>query len=171
MHSIGAERIVGQGVPREHACYARIDWHRQDIAGKGRTVLTRTFLFRGHGENLGRSQHLTKALVLAKVKGLACPVVDAVKDDGPAVGEAKLVAAEGRKPAWVRDRGVVKVVSGIKGRVTHKFEEGAVEAAAPRSGDDIGEAGGAATDLSGHDWIFPTTCIPEGWMNSSTSGR
>jgi hypothetical protein len=27
-----------------------------------------------------------------------------------------------------------------------------------------------ATDLDGHDWVFPSTCIPEGWVNSSTSG-
>ena len=121
-----------------------------DIAGKGGGVQARAFLFRRHRKYLGRSQHLAKALVLAKVKGLARAVVDAVKDDGAAVGEAKLVAAEGRKPAWIRDRGVVEVVSGVEGRVAHEFEEGAVEAAAPRSGDDIGKAGGAAADLCRH---------------------
>jgi hypothetical protein len=27
-----------------------------------------------------------------------------------------------------------------------------------------------ATDLSGKDWVFPSTCIPSGWANSTTSG-
>ncbi|HWZ89696.1 MAG TPA: hypothetical protein VNW92_12620, partial [Polyangiaceae bacterium] len=27
-----------------------------------------------------------------------------------------------------------------------------------------------ATDLMGHDWVFPSTCIPAGWTNSSSSG-
>ncbi len=27
-----------------------------------------------------------------------------------------------------------------------------------------------ATDPQGHDWVFPSTCIPAGWMNSSQSG-
>src|ERR1700731_4860043 len=99
MHSIGAKRIVGQRVPREDACYARIDWNREHVTKKRGGVEACAFLFRGHGKYLGRSQHLAKALVLAKVKGLARPVVDAVKDDRAAVGEAKLVAPEGRKPA------------------------------------------------------------------------
>ena len=101
--SVGAERIVGQRVAREYARYARIDRDRQHIAGKGGGVQAGAFLLRGHGKYLGRAQHLAKALVLAKVKGLAGAVVDAVKDDRAAIGEAKLVAAEGRKPARVGD--------------------------------------------------------------------
>jgi hypothetical protein len=27
-----------------------------------------------------------------------------------------------------------------------------------------------ATDLMGHDWVFPSTCIPASWTNSSSSG-
>ena len=27
-----------------------------------------------------------------------------------------------------------------------------------------------ATDPDGHDWVFPSTCIPAGWTNSSSSG-
>jgi len=27
-----------------------------------------------------------------------------------------------------------------------------------------------ATDPQGHDWVFPSTCLPAGWVNASTSG-
>ena len=106
----------------------------QRVAGKGRGVQAGAFLGGGDGKYLGRAQHLAKALVLAKVKGFAGAVIDMRKDDGTAVGKAKLVAAEGRKPARIGDGGVVKVVSGVQGRIAQELKEGAVEAAAARIG-------------------------------------
>ena len=121
-----------------------------DVAGKGRGVEAGALRGRGHGEHLGGSEHLAEALVLAEVEGLAAAVVEVGNDDGAAVGEAELVAAEGRNAAGVGDGGVVEVIAGVEGGVAQELEERAVEAAAAGAGDDVGEAGGAAADLGGH---------------------
>ena len=77
VNPVGARRIVGQRIAREHAGDARINRHGENIAREGSGVQAGAFLLGGHGKHLGGAQHLAKALVLAEVKGLPGAVVDA----------------------------------------------------------------------------------------------
>ena len=72
------------------------------------------------------------------------------QDDGAAVGEAELVAAEGRDAAGIGDGGVVEIIARVEGGVAQELEDRAVKAAAAGAGNDVGEAGCAAADLGGH---------------------
>ncbi len=105
---------------------------------------------RGNGEDLGGAEHLAEALVLAEVEGSLTAIVEVRQKDRAAVGEAELVAAEGRNAPGGFRRGVVEIIARIKGRVAHKFKHRAVEAAGAGAGDDVGEAGGAAADFGRH---------------------
>ena len=105
---VGTGRIVRERIARENTRDSRIDRNHQRIARERGGVLACAFLRRRHGKYLGGAEHLAKALVLAKVEGLAGAVVQPAQDDGAAIGKAKLIAAEGRKPARIGDRGVIK---------------------------------------------------------------
>ncbi len=150
VHPVRAGRKIGQGVAREHTRDARIDRHRQHVARKCRGIQAGALLGCGDWKHLGRPQHLAKSLVLAEVERLAFAVIDVRQHDRTAVGKSEFVAAERRKPARAGNGGVIKVISGVEGRIAHEFKKRTVEAAAPRSGDDVGKAGGAAADFRRH---------------------
>jgi len=148
--SVRTNGIVRQWVARQHACHARVDRDHQGVPGKSSYVVTGTLLRGRHRKYLGGSQHLAKALVLAEVKRLAGAVVKTGQDDGAAIGKAELVAAEWGQPAWVGNGGVVKVISGIEGRIAQELKERAVETSAAGPGDDVGKAGASIANGRRH---------------------
>src|ERR1700757_2044657 len=103
-----------------------------------------------NGHYLRCPKNLTEALVLRKVESLIAAVVHVRDVDRSAVGEPEFVAAEGRNPARICGRRMVKVVTGVERGVTHEFKEGAVEAGGPGTGNDVGKSGRSPSDVGGH---------------------
>ncbi len=150
---IRAGGIVGQRIAGQHGGNSRIDRHGEGIDGAvgiSDGVKAGALCHGGHGHDLRGSQHLAKGLRLDEVKGALAAVVEMRNEDGAAVGESELVAAEGRNAAWISGRRVVKIVAGVKGGVADKLEEGPVKSAGSGAGDDVGKPGSAAADVCGH---------------------
>src|SRR6185437_6131368 len=135
--SISAGGIVGQRIAREHGGDLRVDGDLQRVGGSvgiGNGVLTGALGHGWDGDDLGCSEDLAKALILAEVEGAATTVIDMREDDRAAVGESKLVSAKRRNAARLGDGRVVEIVARVEGGVAKELKEGTVEAALAGSG-------------------------------------
>ena len=150
VETVGALRIVGERVAGEGFGDAGVYGDDERVAGEGGGVDAGTLFGGGDGEDLGGAEDLAEGLELDEVEGAVATVVEVRDGDGAAVGEAELVAAEGRDAAGADGGGVVEVVAGVEGGVAEELEEGAVDAVGAGAGGDVGIAGGAAADLGGH---------------------
>ena len=136
--AVRAGNIVGAGVACKDSGDRGVDGNGEGVGaavGVSDGVDAGALCGGGHGHHLGGAEHLAEALVLREVEGALAAVEDVREIDRAAVGEAELVAAEGRNAAGIGGRGVVKVVARVEGGVAHELEEGAVETAGAGAGD------------------------------------
>src|SRR5882757_9718557 len=122
----GSLWFIGERIPRQHGGYRRIYGNRQRVAGKCSGIDSLPFGERWHREYLRSAQHLPEALILAKIKCLAAPIVKPGNHQRSAIGRAKLVANEWRNPARVESVLVVEEIPCVERRVAQEFKGAAV---------------------------------------------
>ena len=86
---------------------------------------------------------MAETLIFDEIEG-------AVFDECAAVGEAKLIALEGRNAAGIGGRTVVEKIAGVECGVAEKFKGRAMQSVGAGAGDDVCEAGSTAPDFCGH---------------------
>src|SRR6185437_6240614 len=113
-------------------------------------IEARAFGRSGDRQHLGSSENLAKALILTEVEGFAASIIETRDEHGTSVGETEFVAAKGRNTAGVGDGSAVEEIAGIEGGVSNELEDRAMEPTYARAGENVCEAGRAATHFRRH---------------------
>ncbi len=124
--SIRARRIIRLRIPRQHGGDLRVHRDGQRVGravGVCHHVLACALGRGGHRQHLRCTEDLTESLVLAEVKRLSAAIIYMWQQNGPAVGEPKLVPLEGGNPSRLDDGRIVEVVSGIEGGVPQELKD------------------------------------------------
>ena len=95
----------------------RVYRNGQCVTGESLRVDALAFGGSGHGENLGSSQHLAEALVLAEIERASPAVIDFRNHHRAAISEPKFIAHERRNAALIGNAFVVKIVARVEGGV------------------------------------------------------
>src|SRR5579859_7030184 len=123
---VGPLGLIGQRIARQYPDDCRINRDGQRIARKSRGINPLSFGRCWHRKYLRRSKHLPKALILREIVGSAAPIINARKHHWSAVGDAKLVASEGRNSPGIYCTLMIEEISRVKRRIADKFESAAM---------------------------------------------